>query len=91
MLPGVFSSKLADALMREWKRSAPAKGLVTRPPTLKEYLLSSAWLPSFLGGPLRHYRDAPYGTFTWFVGGFCPLWFQDFLMSLFGGLIEKKW
>lgn len=91
MSPAVFSMKLADALLREWSRTSPAKGTVTRPPTIREYLFSSAWLPTALGGPLRHYRDAPFGTFCWVVGGFLPLWLQDLLMSLGGGLIERTW
>ena len=61
MTPRVFSEKLAAMLLREWKRTFPAKGRVTRPPTMMEYLASMTWLPTALGGPVRHWREVGEG------------------------------
>ena len=57
MTPSVFSSKLAAVMLREWGRTFPARGKVTRPPTAKEYIASLVWLPTLLGGPVRHWRE----------------------------------
>ena len=56
MPPGAFAEKLA-AVLREWKKTFPAKGRVSRPPTMREYLASGIWLPTLLGGPVRHWRE----------------------------------
>ena len=57
MSPGDFSSKLSAVVLREWGRTFPARGRVTRPPTAREYLRSMVWLPTVLGGPVRHWRE----------------------------------
>lgn len=57
MPPGAFAEKLAAVLLREWKKTFPAKGRVSRPPTMREYLASGIWLPTLLGGPVRHWRE----------------------------------
>ena len=90
MLPSLFSKKLSAAILREWKRTSPARGRVTRPPTAREYLSSKVWLPTILGGPVRHWREAPFSSVTWFIGGFLPLWLQDMTLSWSSGLILKK-
>ena len=72
MPAGAFSDKLAAVVLREWGRTFPARGKVTRPPTAGEYLSSMAWLPTVLGGPVRHWREVGRrrrGFLSFFRGG----------------------
>ena len=59
--PSDFSGKLSAVVLREWGRTSPARGRVTRPPTAREYLRSMIWLPTVLGGPVRHWREVKKG------------------------------
>ena len=44
------------------------------------------WAPHALGGPLRHYRAAPFSAVTWLVGALVPLFAADLVLGLYMGL-----